>query len=153
MHRLEQSALRLGHGAWVLAMGSARLASMSHDVACDNFAKKLQCYSLFLRCFCFVYLFIPLQNHHDHRRSPRTGRVLLALQDGDVLVYATTRGKSKAGVLVSSMQKGPDTFEYHLKPSRLIKCLKSLTRYIRSTVASFLGGYAWRAMPRVHPTV
>ena len=27
---------------------------------------------------------------------PRTGRVLLALQDGDVLVYATTRGKSKA---------------------------------------------------------
>ena len=28
----------------------------------------------------------------------RTGRVLLALQDGDVLVYATTRGKSKAAI-------------------------------------------------------
>ena len=36
---------------------------------------------------------------------PRTGRVLLALQDGDVLVYATTRGKSKARGFASALER------------------------------------------------
>jgi hypothetical protein len=65
---------------------------------------------------------------HVYPVAPRTGRVLLALQDGDVLVYATTRGKSKAGCLFQHAKSAR-----HIRISfEAIKCLIFLTRYIRS---------------------
>lgn len=78
---------------------------------------------------------------HVYPAAPRTGRVLLALQDGDVLVYATTRGKSKAGCLFQ-----------HAKSARHIRisfeAIKRLIFWQDTSdlgVSSSVGVYAWRA--------
>ena len=147
VHRLEQSTLRLGHGAWILAMApESSKPSLRFDEGFD-----VACYSLFYSLLIWFYLIlslhllIPFQDHQDHQdHQDYQGQGEYYWLYKTVTSWSMQRrvARARRGCLSVPACKKCQTHSNILRNHHMSDFL---TRYTRSRVSSSLGGYAWKA--------